>query len=345
MASLCLVSSSATPDASKLAELRDKMYKQIDFSKQQFYDQSGKIRDDVFNNWSASQLKAWADSHGLQAPQPSKTDEVVRFARRNKKLLQDDINEYTKRASENATPYINKASDQISQTSKDVSQAGRDFFDASVAKWSDSRLKGFLDARGIQIGPKTSREKLVDLVQKNKNKVIKDTNLGPWSFDAWSTEELQNWLKEQGKKADGQREQLVETAQDYLNRAKDAGSGQYNAIVQSLQNSVDQYKQVSFDKWSDSDLKAYLDTYGVKTYQGSKRNELIAHARSQYRLFTRGADPDGWTRVKDSFVAGGYQLFNSLKAHGSYAYYSAKSKADELYKTYGRKQAPLKFQN
>lgn len=317
-------------------KLRDDLYEQVDFSKQKFYDESGKIKDDVFNSWSNSQLKAFADLHGLDVPQTSKKSEVERFARRNKKLLQDDINHYTRKAAEDSKSYLNKANAQFSQASKD-------FFDSSVKLWSDSRLKQFLDARGVHVGPKTNKEKLVELVQQNKQKAIQSVP-GSWTFDAWSTEDLQKWLKQQNKKADGQRQDLVNTAQDYLNRAKDSSTEQYNAVVQSLQDSVNGYKQSSFDKWSDSDLKAYLDTYGIKTYQGSTRNELIAHARSQYRLFTHGADPDGWNRIKDSFVAGGMQLFNGVKVHGGALYSSAKDRAEQWYQQLS-KQSPLKFQS
>ena len=40
------------------------------------------------------------------------------------------------------------------------------------------------------------------------------------------------------------------------------------------------------DSWSDSDIKAFLDKNGVKTPQGSKRNELLAIARKNRALLT-----------------------------------------------------------
>lgn len=50
---------------------------------------------------------------------------------------------------------------------------------------------------------------------------------------------------------------------------------------------------MTFDTWSDSELKAYLDRYGVSTYQGSTRNELIAAARRNAHAFRYGSSDHG----------------------------------------------------
>jgi hypothetical protein len=52
-------------------------------------------------------------------------------------------------------------------------------------------------------------------------------------------------------------------------------------------------KDTTFDTWSDSDLKSYLDTYGIPTYQGSTRNELIAAARRNSHAFLHGSGDQG----------------------------------------------------
>lgn len=67
-------------------------------------------------------------------------------------------------------------------------------------------------------------------------------------------------------------------------------------------------KDASFDRWSDSDLKAYLDTYGIKTYQGSTRNELVAAARRNSHAFLHGSHDQGVTgrlQAALSWVTGG----------------------------------------
>lgn len=50
---------------------------------------------------------------------------------------------------------------------------------------------------------------------------------------------------------------------------------------------------MTFDTWSDSELKAYLDRYGINTYQGSTRNELIAMARRNAHAFRYGSADHG----------------------------------------------------
>ena len=47
-------------------------------------------------------------------------------------------------------------------------------------------------------------------------------------------------------------------------------------------------KESSFETWSESELKKYLDSYGVKVPQGSKINELRAFARKQATYFRYG---------------------------------------------------------
>ena len=52
-------------------------------------------------------------------------------------------------------------------------------------------------------------------------------------------------------------------------------------------------KESTFDTWSDSELKAYLDSYGIKNYQGSNTNELKAMARRNAQYFRHGSNIPG----------------------------------------------------
>ena len=60
-----------------------------------------------------------------------------------------------------------------------------------------------------------------------------------------------------------------------------------------LAASTDAAKDVTFDTWSDSELKNYLDSYGIKTYQGSSTNELKAMARRNANYFRYGTNTPG----------------------------------------------------
>lgn len=52
-------------------------------------------------------------------------------------------------------------------------------------------------------------------------------------------------------------------------------------------------KGSTFDTWSDSELKSYLDSYGIKNYQGSNTNELKAMARRNAQYFRHGSNTPG----------------------------------------------------
>lgn len=52
-------------------------------------------------------------------------------------------------------------------------------------------------------------------------------------------------------------------------------------------------KDSTFDTWSDSELKSYLDSYGIKNYQGSNTNELKAMARRNAQYFRYGTSTPG----------------------------------------------------
>lgn len=49
----------------------------------------------------------------------------------------------------------------------------------------------------------------------------------------------------------------------------------------------------TFDTWSDSELKSYLDSYGITNYQGSTTNELRAMARRNAQYFRHGTNTPG----------------------------------------------------
>lgn len=54
-------------------------------------------------------------------------------------------------------------------------------------------------------------------------------------------------------------------------------------------------KHNAFDTWSESELKAYLDSYGVPVPQNSKIDELRAEARKQSTYFRYGSSSPGGT--------------------------------------------------
>lgn len=99
--------------------------------------------------------------------------------------------------------------------------------------------------------------------------------------------------------AGASRDQLVSAAQSYYAEASKSSGPAYASVTSYLAKQTDAAKGTAFDTWSDSDLKAYLDSYGVPVPQGSTMNELKAKARNSYNYFQYGTTtPQGTLWVK-----------------------------------------------
>ena len=89
---------------------------------------------------------------------------------------------------------------------------------------------------------------------------------------------FRNYLSKQNnkvaKKSSASREDLLKAAQDSYSSASKSGGSNYASVTSYLASSTAAAKDLTFDTWSDSELKSYLDSYGVKNYQGSTTNEL-----------------------------------------------------------------------
>lgn len=107
------------------------------------------------------------------------------------------------------------------------------------------------------------------------------------------TDLVRKWLTTQNikasKKAGASRDELLKQAQDSYYRASKSGGSNYASVTSYLAAATDSAKESTFDAWSDSELKSYLDSYGITNYQGSTSNELKATARRQAYYFRHGA--------------------------------------------------------
>lgn len=100
------------------------------------------------------------------------------------------------------------------------------------------------------------------------------------------------------KKADASREDLVKNAKDSYLKASKAGGDQYASATAALSQATGSAKDATFNGWTQSDLKKYLDSYGIPVYQGSSINELRAAARRHATYFKYGT-----TNPKDTIYA------------------------------------------
>lgn len=65
------------------------------------------------------------------------------------------------------------------------------------------------------------------------------------------------------EKSDATREELVSAAQSAYTSASSAGGENWASATSYLAQATDSAKSSAFDTWSDSDLKSYLDSYGI----------------------------------------------------------------------------------
>ncbi|APA14755.1 hypothetical protein SS1G_06765 [Sclerotinia sclerotiorum 1980 UF-70] len=275
------------------------------------------LSEQLLNAWSDSQIKEWADKNGIKVPQGSKRKELLAIARKHKAQLLGDT------ASASAKKFASKASssgasafgaatssagNQYAKATDDAQLKSEDAFNAAIQSWSDSRLKAYLDARGVPVPQSGKKDDILAAVRLNKHKAA--TGWSAWTFDTWTLDNLRAYLastgdaaaKKASEKSGATRDELVRAAQDSYASASKASGDTYASVTSYLAKQTDAAKDATFETWSDSDLKAYLDSYGVPVPQGSTKNELVAYVRNQANYFKYGTTtPQGtlWAKLSN----------------------------------------------
>jgi hypothetical protein len=238
-------------------------------------------------------------------------------------------------AYDTASSILTKATDSAASAASNYGSQATDYawqkkdeaFDAALNSWSETRLKSFLDARGVPVPQNGKIDELRAAVRHNAHKAKVHAGFSDSVFDAWSTEQLQEWL---GKKAKGTRDELIASAKKNYATASAKGGDQWSSLTAQGAKATGYL----FDSWSDSDLKSFLDSYGVPVPQGSKRNELIAAARRNARYFTQGPDWYSHTFIAQvqSYVNEGIAYVKNFLAGASGAAYNAGERAGDAAK-------------
>jgi hypothetical protein len=238
-------------------------------------------------------------------------------------------------AYDTASSILTKATDSAASAASNYGSQATDYagkkkdeaFDAALNSWSETRLKSFLDARGVPVPQNGKIDELRAAVRHNAHKAKVHAGFSDSVFDAWSTEQLQEWL---GKKAKGTRNELIASAKKNYATASAKGGDQWSSLTVQGAKATGYL----FDSWSDSDLKSFLDSYGVPVPQGSKRNELIAAARRNSRYFTQGPDWYSHTFVAQvhSYVNEGIAYVKNFLAGASGSAYNAGERAGDAAK-------------
>ncbi|KAI1360606.1 hypothetical protein F5Y08DRAFT_45657 [Xylaria arbuscula] len=292
----------------------------------------GTLTDKIIDAWSESQLKEFCDKNGITVPQGTKTNQLRALVRKHRaEILGDTVSGSAASAFGAATT---KAGNQYAKATNDASLAAQEAFDKAVQTWSDSRLKAYLDARGVPVPQASKTDDLRALVRRNSHKVASGFNA--WTWDDLSYENLKNYLinsgdsaaKKAGESAGATRDDLVKAAQDAYASASSAGGGSYASATSYLAQATQSAKDSVFDTWSESELKSYLDSYGIQVPQGSTLNELKAEARKQSTYFkygTSGPVDTAFAKIGES-VKGAYQwVMGQLGAGANEAKQKAKN--------------------
>ncbi|KIX03084.1 uncharacterized protein Z518_06634 [Rhinocladiella mackenziei CBS 650.93] len=254
------------------------------------------LSDMLFDAWSESQLKEFLDTHGVPVPQGSKKNELIALARKHRHQLESSASSLSGSAASAYGAATSSAGNEYAKATDDASLVAEDAFNRAVEMWSESRLKAYLDSRGVPVPQGSKRDELLKQVRLNKHKAA--TAWSAWTFDTWTVENLQKYLETHGKKtkknAQASRDELLKQAQDTYASASKAGGSNYASVTSYLAKQTDAAKDTVFDTWSDRELKSYLDSYGISNYQGSTTDQLRAEARKQATYFRYGtSSPPG----------------------------------------------------
>ncbi|KAJ4300169.1 hypothetical protein N0V88_002838 [Collariella sp. IMI 366227] len=315
---------------SRLAYLR--MQEQAESSRKSAQDAYSALTDKLIDSWGESQLKEFCDKNNINVPQGTKLNQLRALVRKHRaEIMGDTVSGTAASAFGAATSNVGSAAAKATDTASQAAQAA---FDKTVNTWTDSRLKGYLDARGVPVPQGSKTEELRALVRKHSHKAA--TGWTAWTWDDLSLENLRNYLASSGnaaakktsEKTGATRDELVDAAQAAYASASSAGGSSYASATSYLARATDAAKATVFDTWSESELKSYLDSYGIPAPQGSTVNELRALARRQHTYFKYGTTTPTETlfaKVKENVLGGWDWVANQLRM-GSDA---AKKKTDE----------------
>ncbi|RDW94506.1 hypothetical protein BP5796_00269 [Coleophoma crateriformis] len=306
------------------------------------------LSDQLLDAWSDSQIKEWLDKNNIPVPQGSKKNELIAIARKHRAAFMGDSagasakSAATKASASGASAFgaaTSAAGNQYAKATEDAQLKAEDAWNSAIGTWSQSRLKAYLDARGIPVPQSGKKDELLAAVRLNKHKAA--TGWSAWTYDTWTYDNLKNYLASSGNeaaakaanKAGATREDLVSAAQDAYASASKTGGSAFASVTSYLSQQTDAAKDTAFDTWSESDLKSYLDSYGVKVPQGSTKNEMVAFARRQRTWFQYGTTtPSGtlWAKIQNAGNWAMNQLSIGAAAGRKQASYQGEKAADRV---------------
>ncbi|MBQ5153903.1 hypothetical protein EGM85_11665 [Macrococcus caseolyticus] len=261
----------------------DKIKANLESIGYEVFDSAGLVKDSVFESLDPATIKDWLEAHVVV----DATQQTIDTAKQHKDWLLEDIKDYAAQSQDFSTKILNKGREYYADQSKEASNY-------LWSKWSDSKLKEFLDARGVPVPQKYTRDQLVALVARSKYNSPINFNgpSGKYWFDSWTRDELVKKLQSVGESIEGTRKELSERVYSSYSKAYDLGKKQGGQTADSVKETVDGWKEAtadSFQSWSIDDLKDYLAEFGSEV-SGTK-DSLVSAAKSNYYYFVHGKEP------------------------------------------------------
>lgn len=144
------------------------------------------LSDQLLAAWSDSQIKEWCDKNNIRVPQGSKRNELIAIARKHRASFSGDT--VASSASSAFGAATTAAGNEYAKATEDAQLKAQDAFNSVVDTWSESRLKAYLDARGIPVPQGGKKDQLKAAVRLNAHKAA--SGWSAWTYDTWTYENL-----------------------------------------------------------------------------------------------------------------------------------------------------------
>lgn len=143
-------------------------------------------------NQEIIEIKEWADKNGINVPQGSKRNELIAIARKHRNQLANSAKSAATQASSSGASAFgaatSSAGNAYAKATDDAQLKANSAFDTAVGTWSESRLKAYLDSRGVPVPQSGKKDELLAAVRLNKHKAA--TGWSAWTFDTWTVDNL-----------------------------------------------------------------------------------------------------------------------------------------------------------
>ncbi|KAF2097161.1 hypothetical protein NA57DRAFT_41484 [Rhizodiscina lignyota] len=270
----------------------------------------------AYNKWHETELERWLSDHNVPYPAAADRKDLIDAVKNNwdayvvspyaswqtpdlQSYLTQKGQEIKKGTEQNKDSLVSQVQGVWTDTSDSVTHAYSNTHEWILDSWTDSQLKAFLDKHGIPNPQPRNRDTLLKTARENYQAVANKLNQqdvyypGNWLYETWSESDLKAWLDERGFPAPQptNRDSLVASVRRNSRIASERAQAQYSSLSASAAAATNYLTDQVLEGWSDSKIKEWCDSKGIKVPQGSKRNELIALARKhRERLAQSGSD-------------------------------------------------------